>query len=555
MRSNRASLHHEAAHHQHDGHGVDEWLHTLLNRRHQRDTADHSARTRRFVFAGLLVLNVALVFDAAALEVALPSILNALGGDIETVQWVASARNLTFAVFLLPAGRLGDIVGYRRTAIIGGVLFVSTSVIAALAAAPLLLIVARAAQGIGAAIVAPSIVGLTARLYGEERRGRVFGVLIAVLALVGGLAPFFGGVLTETISWRAVFVVTSVLSSGAVAALLLAPRALDPVDRSPFRPDVLGLLVLAAAVLATQLGLIEGGRIGWYPWSIALIVLGAGIGIAGMRRELHRPDGLVDRELLASRILVGSLVAKAISSFGFHGVSLYVVLFLEGSLGVTPIDVGLIMLLPAVVAVFMSPIVGRRLDERNAHRFLVGGLVLSSLGILALALLEDTSSPGRYVMPWLLLNALGYCMAMVPAKVAPLNDLPARLHGRASALLSMASKLWAGFGVAVTAALFHVYSGPSADDAIEKAGLDAAIESTDIQECLGVNDVAECVDELAATSPDVDAVSDETVGVVTATFEATINNTFMTIGVVTLMSSIGVYWLVRPRPTAHEQDR
>ncbi|MEM9514527.1 MAG: MFS transporter [Actinomycetota bacterium] len=542
---------------------MDEWLHSVLRARTGASRAEMGNRpdgaasrtARRFVFASLLLLNAALVFDAASLDVALPSILDALGGDIETVQWVASARSLTFAVFLLPAGRLGDIVGYRRTSIFGGVVFVGATVVAALAPSAIVLIAARAAQGAGAAIIAPSIVGLTARLFGAGRRGRVFGVMIAVLAVAGGLAPFFGGVLTEIISWRAIFVATAVISVVGLAGLLLAPRALDPSTRQSYRPDVIGVALLGTAVLATQVGLIEGGRIGWFPWSIALLAAGVAIGVGAVVREVHQPDGLVDRELLSSRMLVASLLARAITSFGFYGMSLYIVLFLEGTLGVTPIEVGLVMLIPAVVAVVVSPLVGRVLNDRNARWFLFGGLVLCSLGILVLAVLEDTSSPGLHVMPGLLLNAVGYCMAAVPAKVSPLDDLPERLHGRASALLSMAAKLWAGFGVAVTAALFHIYSDTSAQEAIDEAGVGSSVSTDDVEECLGVDDVEECVDELGDASAEIEVLSNETVDVIAETFQATINNTFLTIGLVTLLSSVGVYWMTRPSTPAVKQDR
>ncbi len=552
-------LHRDAAHHQHDGHTIDEWLHSVLRVRRapteERSDDEAPRAARRFVFASLLLLNAALVFDAASLDVALPSILDALGGDIETVQWVASARSLTFAVFLLPAGRLGDIVGYRRTSIIGGVVFVAATVVAALAPSAIVLIGARAAQGAGAAIVAPSIVGLTARLFGAGRRGGVFGAMIAVLAIAGGLAPFFGGILTETISWRAIFVATATISTLGLIGLLLAPRSLDPSTRRPYRPDLVGVVLLGAAVLATQVGLIEGGRIGWFPWSILLLAVGIAVGAGAVVRELDQPDGLVDRELLSNRTLLASLSTKAITSFGFYGMSLYVVLFLEGTLGVTPIEVGLVMLIPAVVAVVVSPLIGRVLNDRNARWFLLGGLVLCSLGILVLAVLEDTSSPGLHVMPGLLLNAVGYCMAAVPAKVAPLNNLPDRLHGRASALLSTASKLWAGFGVAATAALFHIYSEPSAQGAIDDAGLGSSVSTDDVEECLAVDDVEECVDELGDASAEIDALSDETVDVIAETFQATINNTFLTIGLVTLVSSVGVYALVRPSPSTSKQDR
>ncbi|MEO1055566.1 MAG: MFS transporter [Actinomycetota bacterium] len=527
---------------------MDEWLHTVLRIDDLGPNDEVPVGLQRFVFACLVLLNAAMVFDAAALNVALPAILDALGGDIETVQWVASARSLAFAVFLLPAGRLGDMIGYRRTSIFGGVFFAVATVVAALAPGPAVLIIARSAQGIGAAFIAPSIVGLTARLFGAGRRGGVFGVLIAVLAIAGGLAPFFGGVLTETVSWRAIFVITASLTIVAIVGLALAPQGLDPPRRDAYRPDVVGIAVLATAVLATQLGLIEGDRIGWFPWSIGLLVVGVAVGVAVVARETRRPDGLVDAELLSNRILLGSLLAKAITSFGFYGVALYIVLFLEGAMGLSPIEVGLVMLIPAVVAVVVSPLVGRALTDANSRWFLLVGLLLCSTGVLVLAIVEDTSSPGRHVIPGLLLNAIGYCVAAVPTKVAPLNALADRLHGRASALMSMSSKLWAGFGVAVTAALFHVYSGGHARDAVVGAGLDGIVGADDIEGCLGVNSVNECVDDLAAQSPAVADVADETVDAIALTFESTIFSTFLTIGVATLIASAGVFWLTKPAP-------
>lgn len=531
----------------HDGHPLEAWPHLDVTLDEtQLESEGAPKRVRRLVFACVVLLAALVSVDLTIVNVALPSILGDLGGGIETVQWVASVYALTYAIFLIPAGRLGDVIGHRRVFLAGGVTYTVASVAAALAPTATVLILARGLQGVGAALVSPAVIALTARVFPPDRRNVAFGISAGALAVAAGFGPLVGGALTDVLGWRWVFGLGALLAPLPVLGMLIVPRELDSPSTKRFEPDLGGLALLALAVGSIQVGLIESDRLGWWPVAIGAIAIAILSGYLLLRHDRHRDEGLIDVRLFQSRIMTGALLAKFLSSFGFYGMLVYVVLFLEGNMGLTPLTVGLVLLVPALVGVGASPIVGKILTPQTTRPIIVTGVVLEACGILILAALESSSSPGLHVVPGLFLDSLGFSMVSVPTKVAPLRDLPASLYGRAAALVGTVGKLAAGFGVAVSAAIFHAFSATQATAALDGSGLRPPLTVSDVQACLGVSEVRICVDDLAQQSSQIATIHDETVVLVIATFEATLNRTLLAIGAVTLLGAAVVWRLLRP---------
>jgi EmrB/QacA subfamily drug resistance transporter len=540
--------HHHPLHHLHDGHPFEPWLdvHQRLDPA-QLESAGAPTWVRRLAFVSAVMLAVLVSIDLTIVNLALPSILGDLDGGVETAQWVASIYALTCAIFLLPSGRFGDVIGHRRVFLAGGVTYTAASLAAALAPSAAVVIVARGLQGVGAGMVSPAIIALVARVFPPERRNVAFGTSAAALAVASGLGPLVGGAITDAFGWRWVFGIGVVLAPIPVLGMLIVPRNVDRPTVGGYALDLGGMALLALGVGGIQFGLIESGRLGWWPVATAAVVVAAAAGSLLVRRDRGRSDGFVDVRLFRSHIMNGALVANFLSCFGYYGMLVYIVLFLQGTMALSAFQVGLVLLVPALVGVGASPIVGKLLSPVTTRPLIVAGIVFEACGIFILATLDSTSSPGLHVVPGLLLNSLGFSMASVPTKVAPLDDLQANLYGRASALIGTVGKIAAGLGVAVSAAVFQAFSASEAESTLDGRGLKPPLTVADVQTCLGVDDLHACVDGLAKRSSQIADIHRETVVAVISTFEGTLNSTLVTMGAISLVGSVLVWLLLRPR--------
>jgi MFS family permease len=215
-------------HHLHDGHPFEAWA--RIRPSLEPDTLGESGApplAQHIVFASAVVMAALISVDLTIVNVALPSIVGELGGGIETAQWVASVYSLSYAVALLPAGRLSDAVGHRRMFLRGSIVYAVGSLLAALAPTAMVVIAARAVQGVGAAMLAPTVTALIARVYPPGRREVTLGISAGVLAVASGLGPLVGGALTDAFGWRWVFGIGVVLSPLPLLGMAVVPAAVD----------------------------------------------------------------------------------------------------------------------------------------------------------------------------------------------------------------------------------------------------------------------------------------------------------------------------------------
>lgn len=177
----------------HDGHAFEGFVEQAELDPAQLEQIGAPTRIRRITFVSVVLMASLVSIDLTIVNVALPAILGDLGGGVEAVQWVASIYSLTFAVCMIPAGRAGDVLGHRRLFLVGGLAYLVASLVAALAPTALVLVVGRAFQGVGAAMVSPAVIALTARVFSPERRHVAFGISAGALSAMAGLGPLVGG--------------------------------------------------------------------------------------------------------------------------------------------------------------------------------------------------------------------------------------------------------------------------------------------------------------------------------------------------------------------------
>ncbi len=220
-----------------------------------------------------------VMLDNTVVNVALPSIQRDLKADISDLEWVVNGYTLTFAVLIATGGRLGDIFGRRRMFLTGVVIFALTSATAGLAVDSTMLIVSRAVQGIGAALMMPATLSIVTHAFPANERGKAIGTWAGVSALALSIGPVVGGALTEYVSWRAIFFINLPVAVAAVVATLFAVRESrdDSVGRTVDYP---GIVALTAGLTAIVLALIEGNAWGWGSAEIVALLVGGAAALA-----------------------------------------------------------------------------------------------------------------------------------------------------------------------------------------------------------------------------------------------------------------------------------
>jgi DHA2 family methylenomycin A resistance protein-like MFS transporter len=421
-------------------------------------------RTRVLVLLAVTTVSGLVGLDATVVSVALPAIRNDLGGGSATIEWVASSYALTYAVTLLLAGRVVDRIGAGRTFLAGTAVYVAAALLGAAAVSPWMLIGGRGIQGVGAGIVSPAGLVLVTRAFGAERRGYAIGLMGMLIGAFSAVGPLVGGTFTDTIGWRAIFVTHAALAIAAAGLVAHTVRREPGSASGGVELRLRPVLLLATVVLAIQICIVEGHRVGW-PVLVGAGIVAVSAALALRRVERGRADKVVDFSLLRLPPVAASAISKSVVSFAFFGNLFYLTLFLQASAGYSAFETGLILLPSSIAGVLASPLVGKVVDRVGATRVMAAGVAIVSAGLFALVLIDAGSSIAFHLAPALLLNGIGFATVSVSAKTAPLAAVPGELHGRVTSLVSFVSRVASGFGVTFATGVFHVLS----DTGIERA--------------------------------------------------------------------------------------
>ncbi len=379
-----------------------------------------------------------VVLDFFIVNVALPSMAAGLHAGASTLEWVVAGYGLSFAAFLITAGRLGDGRGRRRMYGLGLVLFTVASLACGLAPSAEALVIARVVQGVGGAIVMPQVLAILA----ADRRGlTIFGV-VAGLAAVGG--QVIGGALVETVGWRACFLINVPVG---IVALALLGRALAETPRRATRIDVFDTVLLAAGLTAVLLPLIEGRQHGWPEWTFASLAAAPVILGAFVRRQQRRPT-LLDLGLFRARGFSAGLVTQLCLACAQASFFVYLALYLQGERGLSALEAGLVFtILAAAYVVVSGP--ATRLSGRGV---VAAGGALFTAGLAALIPAVDGPLVG--FVPGLVLAGAGIGLCYTPLTTIVLSTVPAARAGGASGAMSTTQQLGYALGVAVTGIVY-----------------------------------------------------------------------------------------------------
>jgi EmrB/QacA subfamily drug resistance transporter len=418
---------------------------------------------RRNPWSALTVLALAqfmVVLDVTIVNVALPHIQADLGFSPSGLQWVISAYTLFFGGFLLLGGRAADLIGRRRLFIAGLLVFGLTSLVAGLAQTPDQLIVMRAVQGLGGAMLSPAAFAILTVTFAHGReRNIAMGIWGGLAGLGGTLGVIAGGLLVDSLSWRWVFLVNVPIAVvlAAVVPLFIAESRVRPAGRRTF--DLAGALLGTAGLLAIVLGVIRAEPLGWSSLEvIALLAGGVALLFAFVRVEARSPAPLVPLGMFRSRGLSTSIVALALNGAAFLAMFFLTAIFLQQVRGLTALETGL-QFLPMGVAAIASALIAAQLVTRFGTRpvQLAGG-ALSVVGLLLLSRADATGSYALTILPGIVLFGMGIIAVGTPAQIAAVADVRHDEAGAASGVVNAGYQVGGALGLAVitTLATSHV---------------------------------------------------------------------------------------------------
>ena len=421
------------------------------------------SRNGGIALAVICVAQLMVVLDATVVNVALPSIRTDLDFSAANLTWVVTAYSLAFGGLLLFGGRIGDLYGRRKMFMIGVGVFAAASLVGGFATGEAMLIIARAAQGAGGAIAAPTALALLATTFTEAKaRARAFGVFAAMAASGGALGLLLGGVLTDYASWRWALFINAPIG---VLVLVLAPRVLAESQGSGTKLDLPGAISVTAGMSILVYGLTKAADDGWgSTTTVVTLVIAAALLATFVLVEHRTSHPLMPFHIFADRNRTGSYLIMLFLAAALFTTFYFMAQYLQNVHGWTPFETGLGFLPMPTTIMFMSIVVVRRLIPRIGVRpFLTVGPILALVAMVSFTQLGVDSSYWPF-LGCLLLLGLGMGCSFVPLTMTAVNGVAPHETGLASALLNTGQQVGGAIGLAVFGTVFaHAADSRGAD--------------------------------------------------------------------------------------------
>jgi EmrB/QacA subfamily drug resistance transporter len=416
-----------------------------------------SRSTTIWTFAITSVALFMATLDNLVVTTALPVIRTDLGASIEDLEWTVNAYTLTFAVFLLTGAALGDRFGRRRLFAIGLGIFTAASVAAALAPSVEALIVARAVQGLGGAIVTPLTLTILSAAVPADKRGVALGAWGGIGGLAVAMGPLVGGAVVEGISWQWIFWLNVPIG---LVLIPLAMLRLKETHGPSTRLDLPGLALASTGLFGIVWGVVRGNAQGWASTEIlASLVLGTILTIAFVLWELRSPAPMLPMRFFRNRTFAAANAASLFMFFGMFGSIFLLAQFLQTVQGYGPLDAGLRILPWTVMPIFIAPIAGALSDRIGGRPLMALGLGLQAVALGWLGAVSTPTVAYSTLVPPFVIAGVGMALFFAPVANVVLSAVSPREEGQASGANNAIRELGGVFGVAVLASVFTSRGG------------------------------------------------------------------------------------------------
>ncbi|HET9288574.1 MAG TPA: DHA2 family efflux MFS transporter permease subunit [Gaiella sp.] len=395
--------------------------------------------------------------DNLVVTTAIPVIRTDFGASLEQLEWTVNAYTLAFAVFLLTGAALGDRFGRRRMFAIGLTVFTLGSVAAALAPSAEALNLARAAQGLGGAIVMPLTLTLLSAAVAPERRGLALGAWGGIGGLAIAFGPLVGGAVVEGVAWQWIFWLNVPIG---VVLVPLAVRRLDESRGPAGRLDLPGVALASAGLFGIVWGLVRGNGQGWgSPEIVGSLAAGAALVAAFVAWELRSAAPMLQMRFFRSRDFALANTASFLMFFGMFGSIFLLAQFFQTVQGYSPLGAGLRILPWTLAPMFIAPIAGA-LSDRISPKLIIGtGLSLQAVALAWIGLVSTPTVPYSSLIVPFVVAGVGMALFFAPVANVVLSAVRPHEEGQASGANNAIRELGGVFGVAVLAAVFSHVGG------------------------------------------------------------------------------------------------
>lgn len=444
------------------------------------EAARNPHHEKRWLILALIgTAQLMIVLDVTIVNIALPSAQADLGFSNDLRQWVITAYALAFGSLLLAGGRLGDLVGRKRTLIAGLLGFAVASAAGGAAPSFAVLVSARAAQGVFAALLAPAALALLTTTFTDPaERGKAFGIFGAIVGSGAAIGLLLGGILTEWLSWRWCLYVNLLFAIPAAAIALRLLATGSRVERPSL--DVPGTLSASAGLFALVFGFSNAETSSWGdPLTIAMLAAAAVLLTAFVLVERRSAKPLLPLRVVGHRTRGGSYLSIGVASIAIFGVFLFLTYYLQRIQGFSAIETGLAFLPFSAVVIVTAATVNIKLLRRTDPRALITlGLALGGAALLWLAQLDAGSSYAGQVLPPLLLLGLGIGNVFAPAIASATYAVEARDSGVASAMVNTMQQIGGAVGLAALSTIAASATSSFAEGRVPspELGAQAAVE-------------------------------------------------------------------------------
>ncbi|WP_328784904.1 DHA2 family efflux MFS transporter permease subunit [Streptomyces canus] len=395
--------------------------------------------------------------DNLIVTTALPSIREDLGGGLEDLEWTVSAYTLTFAVLLMFGASLGDRFGRRRLFAIGLGIFTAASAAAALAPGMNELIAARAAQGVGAAIVTPLTLTLLSAAVPAERRGAALGVWGAASGIAVATGPLIGGTLTEHLSWQWIFWVNVPLGLALIPLALL--RLNESHGPNPSL-DLVGTVLASGGLFGIVYALIRGNADGWTSTTVlGGFIAGTALLVGFVFYELRAKHPMLPMRLFRNRSFSAINAASLLMLLGMFGAIFLLSQYLQTVGGYSPMQAGVRMLPWTAMPMIAGPLAGALSDRIGGAPVVTTGMALNAVGLGLWALAVEPQVSYTALLPALIVCGIGMGMFFAPSANLVMSTVRPEEQGIASGANNAIREVGGAIGVATLAAVFSAQGG------------------------------------------------------------------------------------------------
>ena len=397
--------------------------------------------------------------DNLVVTTALPVIREDLHATVESLEWTVNAYTLTFAVLLLTGAALGDRFGRRRMLAVGLAIFTVSSAAAALAPSAGVLIAARAAQGVGGAIITPLTLTILSAGVPANRRGAFIGAWSGIAGLAVAFGPLVGGAVVSGISWHWIFWLNVPIG---VVLIPLALRRLDETYGPAAKLDLPGVTLASVGLTGIVWGLVRGHGQGWTsPEIVISLVAGALVFALYVLWELRTPEPMLPMRFFENRVFTLANVASLLMFFGMFGSIFLLSQFFQTVQGYSPFGSGLRILPWTIMPMFVAPIAGALSDRIGGARLMGIGLTLQAGGLASLAAISTPTTPYWHLVVPFMVSGIGMAMFWAPVANVVLAAVRPEEEGKASGAQNAIRELGGVFGVAVLASVWSHYGSYS----------------------------------------------------------------------------------------------